>query len=268
MATLAGMTAEQAVEAAKSFSFEQLWAVMNRFSEEAAERQKEFDRLFAERQKEAAERKKESDEQFKELRRLHAETEEALKEVGKRHAETERVLKETAEQMKENERKMAESSARTDRKLDRLSENVGGLNNSLGSIIETLVAARLWEKFEIYRLTRGFQRVPIYDENKRGLTDIDILLSNTKYAIAVEVKTSLNRKEYVDRHLERMELIRRYPPAEVAINNKRVMGAMAGGIVILAVMEYAHQCGFYVLELSGETVRLADTPAGFEAKVW
>ncbi|MDR1230637.1 MAG: hypothetical protein LBK61_04460, partial [Spirochaetaceae bacterium] len=60
----------------------------------------------------------------------------------------------------------------------------------------------------------------------------------------------------------------RYPPAEVAINGKRVMGALAGGVVSPTIMEYAHRCGFYVLELSGESVRLAEPPAGFKPKVW
>jgi hypothetical protein len=40
------------------------------------------------------------------------------------------------------------------------------------------------------------------------------------------------------------------------------------GVVSPAIRDYAHRCGFYVLELGGESVRLADTPAGFVAKVW
>jgi hypothetical protein len=229
------MAADQPAEAGKFISLEQFFAAMDRIAAEAAER------------------KKESAEEFKELRKLHA--------------ETERVLRKTAEQMKENERMMIESSARTDRKLDRLSENVGGLSHSLGELVEVLVAARLWELFDMYGLERGFQRVSVYD-GKRAVAEIDILLSNTDCAMAVEVKTHLDKMEYVDRHIARMELIRKFPPAEVAINGKRVMGALAGGVVSPAVMAYAHQCGFYVLELSGESVRLANTPAGFEARVW
>jgi hypothetical protein len=196
--------------------------------------------------------------------RIAANAAEQQKEAAERHAELERVLRENAERQKETDKQMKE----TDKKIKKLSENIGGLNNSLGSIIETLVAARLWEKFKLYGLNRGFQRVPIFDENGRGLTDIDILLSDTDCAIAVEDKTSLNRKDYVDRHLERMELIRRYPPAEVAINGKRVMGAMAGGVVVPSVMEYAHKCGFFVLELSGDSAQLAESPEEFTPKVW
>jgi hypothetical protein len=231
------MESKEMAEAGKPFPFEQFLA---QFAEETDRRIKEFDRLQAEWQKEAAERQREAAER--------------QREADRRHEELERV--------------MAEMSAKTEKKLDRLSENLGGLNNSLGSIIETLVAARLWEKFKLYGLNRGFQRVPIFDKNGRGVTDIDILLSDTDFAIAVEVKTRLSKKEYVDRHIERMDLVRRYPPAEIAINGKRVMGAMAGGVVTPAVREYAHECGFFVLELVGESVCLADAPDGFEPKVW
>jgi hypothetical protein len=32
--------------------------------------------------------------------------------------------------------------------------------------------------------------------------------------------------------------------------------------------DYAHECGFFVLELKGESVALLDTPKGFTAKEW
>ncbi|MDR0669678.1 MAG: hypothetical protein LBF95_06320, partial [Treponema sp.] len=100
-------------------------------------------------------------------------------------------------------------------------------------LIETLIAARLWEKFPDYNLKRAYQRVPIFDEHSRVMTDIDILLSDTNLAMAVEVK--------------RMKLIRRYPPAEVV--GKKMLGAMAGGVVNADVQRYAHENGFFVLEL-------------------
>ncbi|GHU99849.1 hypothetical protein FACS189483_09540 [Spirochaetia bacterium] len=34
--------------------------------------------------------------------------------------------------------------------VDRVTKNVGGLNRSMGELIETLIAARLWEKFDDY----------------------------------------------------------------------------------------------------------------------
>ncbi|MDR1218638.1 MAG: hypothetical protein LBK73_03400, partial [Treponema sp.] len=80
------------------------------------------------------------------------------------------------------------------------------------------------------------------------------------------VKRELNDMREIDRHLKRMELIRKHPPAEVA--GKKLLGAMAGGVVDGDVQRYAYESGFYVLELSGETVRLAPPPEGFAPKQW
>jgi hypothetical protein len=65
-----------------------------------------------------------------------------------------------------------------------------------------------------------------------------------------------------------MELIRQYPPAEIQINRKRLLGAMAGGAVDPDVGAYAYECGFFVLELTGEAVQLMPPPAGFTPKEW
>jgi hypothetical protein len=152
------------------------------------------------------------------------------------------------------------------RTVERVSGNVGGLNRSVGELVETLIAARLWKKFPKYGLNRAYQRVPLFDEKNRLRTDIDVLLVNTDTCMAVEVKRALDRKDDVDEHLKRMELIRRYPPEQVG--NKRLLGAMAGAIVNPDVKEYAHKSGFYVLELSGEAVRLIPSPAGFVPQNW
>jgi hypothetical protein len=239
---MAGMTAEQAAEAGKSLSFEQVWAAISRFSEEADKRHAETERQHAETER-----------QIKESNRLLAE----------QHAETEKVLKEVGEQQKKTERQMKE----TDKKLDKVTRSVGRLSNTIGELVETLVAARLWEKFTGYNLERAYRRVPIYDEANCAVTEIDILLFDTDCAMAVEVKTNPSKKD-VDWHIRRMEFIRRYPSRELNIDDKRVMGAVAGGVVAPEVKEYAHECGFFVLELSGDSVRLVESPVGFTPKIW
>jgi hypothetical protein len=83
--------------------------------------------------------------------------------------------------------------------------------------------------------------------------------------MVVEVKREADNKD-IDHHLERMELIRRYPPP--AVGDKKLLGAIAGGVVPPDTAEYAHKAGFFVLELAGESVVLLDTPAGFTAREW
>jgi hypothetical protein len=193
----------------------------------------------------------------------------AADEIWATLKEADRIVKETAEQMKETDRRMEETDKRMEalqRTVERVTNNVGGLNRSLGELIETLIAARLWEKFSEYNLKRAYQRVPIFDEHNRILTDIDILLSNTDVAMAVEVKRELDRIKDVDEHLKRMALIRKHPPAELA--GKKVLGAMAGGVVDADLRRYAYESGFFVLELTGNTVELVPPPEGFVPAMW
>jgi hypothetical protein len=162
--------------------------------------------------------------------------------------------------------KTTETVNRMAEKVDRVCGNVGGLNRSMGELIETLIAARLWEKFPEYDLKRAYQRLPIFDEKNVQKTDIDILLVNTFMCMAVEVKRELDQMIEIDRHLKRMELIRQYPPEQ--IGNKQLFAAMAGGVVDPDVKDYAYKSGFFVLELTGESVHLVPPPEGFEPRKW
>jgi predicted AAA+ superfamily ATPase len=181
-----------------------------------------------------------------------------LQEVGRKQEENALQLKENAAQQKETDRQMKETS----RKINELGKQMGGLHNSLGALIETLMASRLEEKFPQYNFSRSFQRIKISDKNKKPVTEIDILLSDEEWAMAVEVKREPN-KEDVDHHCKRIELMRKYSLNE--IRGKKLLGAIAGGVVSLEVREYAQKNGFYVLELNGEQVSLLESPDGFLA---
>jgi hypothetical protein len=208
---------------------------------------------------------------FAEVGRRIEETALQIKETDRQMQETDRKMQETDRQMQETDRKMQETDRQmqeTDRKIDKLSKNIGGLNNSFGTLIENLISARLWEKFANYpyNLQRAYQRYKIYDDNNRVLTDIDILLSDGTYAMAVEVKEKLHKESDVEHHVKRMELIKKYPPAEV--KGKFLLGAMAGGEVDSDVASFAYANGFFVLELAGEAVRLVSPPSGFTPREW
>jgi len=160
--------------------------------------------------------------------------------------------------------KMGERVDKMAEKVDRVCGNVGGLNRSLGELIETLIAARLWDKFPEYDLKRAYQRIPLFDEKNEIKTDIDILLVNTVMCMAVEVKRELDRMKDINEHIKRMQLTRQYPPE--LIGKKQLFGAMAGGVVDPDVRKYAYESGFFVLELTGESVHLIPPPEGFQPK--
>jgi hypothetical protein len=130
------------------------------------------------------------------------------------------------------------------------------------SHVETLMASRLWEKFPQYNFNRTFQRIKILDKNKTPVTEIDILLSDSEWAMAVEVKREPDKGD-VEYHLKRMELMREYSLGEII--GKKLLGAIAGGVVPPDVRAYAHESGLYVLELNGEQVSLLESPENFVA---
>ncbi|GHV65914.1 hypothetical protein FACS1894199_07970 [Bacteroidia bacterium] len=234
-------------------TFEDIRATLDRTAqlhEETAQRQKAFEKQQEKNAAKADKRREKDAAEFKEY--------------------VKQQKKEAAEAEKRREEESAEWHARCkkiDERLASIGENLGGLGLRIGGIMETLLAARSWEKFKAYNygFERVYQRVRVYN-GKILLTDIDILLSNGKYVMAVEVKNTLNRIEYVDDHVKRMEKIMHYPPAEV--KGKKVMGAMACGVVVSEVRDYAFSKGLFVLELTGDAADLATPPANFTPQEW
>jgi hypothetical protein len=153
-------------------------------------------------------------------------------------------------------------------KVDRVANNVGGLNRSIGELVEILIAAHLWEKFPEYGLQRAFRRLPLFDEKNIPKAEIDILLVNAEWAMAVEVKNEVDPSD-VKEHIERMARILKYPPAELKLRpHIKLLGAIAGGIVTPEGRTAAYEAGFFVLELTGESVARVPEPAGFKPKEW
>jgi len=227
---------------------EEIWAILR---ESQLERQRERE----DARKEAELRRKEA-----ELRRKE---EALLREKEALWMEEEALRRKKADQeMKE----LRESLEKTGRYIDKLSKNIGGLGNSIGGVIETLFAAHLWEKFPEYDLRRSYENIKLYDENVKAIAEIDILLINTEWAMAVEVKNNAKIKD-VDEHIVRMERILKYSTPLVPPQAK-LLGAIAAGVVQPEAAAYAHQCGFFVLELAGESVVRVPAPPDFKPKEW
>jgi len=116
--------------------------------------------------------------------------------------------------LQSNPQRFEQQKAQNDRIIGELSKNMYGLNLSVGRLIETLIAARLWEKFAAYpyNLNRAYRRMPIFGEGGRTLAEIDILLADTEWVMAVEVKREYDDGRDLTRHLQRMDQIRQHPP--------------------------------------------------------
>jgi hypothetical protein len=89
------------------------------------------------------------------------------------------------------------------------------------------------------------------------------MLENGEQAVAVEVKTTLRQAD-IDDHLARMEKIRKY--ADEHGDKRQFMGVMAATIADNSSREYALKNGLFVIEPSGDDVKVT-RPEG-EVRVW
>jgi hypothetical protein len=140
-------------------------------------------------------------------------------------------------------------------------KNIGGLGNTLGSIIEHILTPGLPLKFK--KLGYSFNRIATYKFAEGVYAQIDGMLENGDQAVAVEVKTTLRQTD-IDDHIIRMGKIRAY--ADEHGDKRRFMGAIAATITDEPTKNYALKNGLFVIEPSGEDVKV--TKPEQEPRIW
>jgi hypothetical protein len=175
------------------------------------------------------------------------------------------MFQETDKKMEKMSKETDLRRAETDKQIKELSKNIGGLNNSFGRWAEEMVSAKLWEKFKAlgYTFTHGGPEK--YWEGSRIVAQVDMLLENGDYAMAVEIKSDLTMED-VDDHLKRIGKVREY--LDRRGDKRKLVGAVAAMVAGGNVREYAQKKGLYVLVQSGDTVALAEAPEGFKVREW
>jgi hypothetical protein len=168
-----------------------------------------------------------------------------IAEVNKAHKETEEAHKRTEEVLRETQKA------------------ISGLSNTLGTLVERIMTPGLPGKFRKFGFT--FDKITTVRWAVDGsiYTEIDGLLENGDQAMVVEVKTTL-RQEDIDDHLERMEKVRKY--ADDHGDKRQFLGAIAATITDENSKRYALKKGFFVIEPSGEDVKVTKPVSG--PKVW
>jgi hypothetical protein len=184
--------------------------------------------------------------------------------------ETDRQIKETGQQLKETDRQLKETDREvkeTGRIVRELSKEVGGISNRLGEVAQCFFGSDLWRHFDgfEYEFQRLYPYLPLFNEKNEPLGDIDITLLNGEYAMAIEVKTRLKRKN-VEYHVTRLEQIKEYPPDQY--KGKKLLGGVAALMIDRDAKDLADELGVYVIEQSGDAVRLAPRPVWFKAREW
>jgi hypothetical protein len=175
----------------------------------------------------------------------------------------ERMQKRMEKSSAEFDERLAKSSVEFDAKLDKV---FGGFGNSLGRMTEAIFLPKLYKKFDElgFRFNTQANHKKYY-ENDRCIAEADSILENGEYIMLVEIKTKLSIDDVND-HLERIKIIRKY--MDTHGDNRKIVGAAAGGYIAENVMNYTQNKGLYVIVQTGESVAVADMPQNFKAREW
>jgi hypothetical protein len=171
------------------------------------------------------------------------------------------MFQETDRRMQETDRQMKE----TDKKMQAVYKQIGDLGNKFGSVVEHMMIPNIKEKFNLigFEFSKVAPNVLIETKEEGTIAEIDIFLENGDCAMAVEVKSQPNSDD-VSRQCERMKKLRTY--CDKHNDRRKLYGAIAGAIISESVRNYALKKGLYIIEQSGDTVRIVK-PSG-EAKAW
>ena len=223
-------------------TFEQFWASFQESKREFDRRSEEADR----RSEKADRRSEEADRQIQEIRELQK--------------ETDRLIKENTLSMKETDRRLKEA----ERLVTKNGEQIGGLHNSFGNLAEHLVAPGITRRFNElgYHFDCVAERGLRFYEKGKIKAEIDIILENGDYIIAVEVKSSPKERD-IEHHIQRLTMLRKYRQGD----KRKILGAIAGAVFPKDVKEAVLSAGIYVLEQSGDTMQI-DVPDGFLPAEW
>ena len=185
------------------------------------------------------------------------------------HAKARREMAEIRASHKKARQEMAEMRAESrarEKRIDREFRKAKELfTGKWGMLVESLIEGNL-----VKQLNK--RNIQVHDTDKRVhgciLTtdsqgrkqqkkcEIDIIAQNGKEVVAVEVKTSLNKKD-VDKFLETLKLFTQYWPG---YKDNTVYGAVAYLRVQSGAEVYAEKKGLFVIRATGDSSSIVNRP--------
>ncbi|WP_126443799.1 DUF3782 domain-containing protein [Sulfuricystis multivorans] len=178
------------------------------------------------------------------------------------------MIAQLAEQSKETDqliRELRESNKETDRQIRELKRQLGHLGNRLGEFVQDMVQPAVVGLFQAQGIPvhQVLPNVRAYDDARRCILEVDLLVINGEHAIAVECKSRLSTDD-VDEHLARLAILKSAMPQYA---DKILHGAVAAMSCSESVARYAEAQGLYVLVQADDDVVLQNAP-GFMPRAW
>ncbi|MFA7241877.1 MAG: hypothetical protein WC091_17325 [Sulfuricellaceae bacterium] len=195
--------------------------------------------------------------------RLFSETDRKFQETDRKFQDTDRKFQDTDRKFQDTDRILKERAAETDRIIKSLSINLGNIGNRMGEFVQYMVEPTVVQLFKSQGIEVHEVHPNVQVERGGEGMEVDLLVVNDGALVAVECKSKLTRED-VDKHLQRMEKLKRLLPT---YRHHQAFGAVAALVVPNDVADYAQGKGFYVLAQNGETVEVRND-SQFSAKVW
>lgn len=151
----------------------------------------------------------------------------------------------------------------TDKKIKELTDTVNALTGKWGRFVEGLVAPGAVRMFRErgMEVNQTHTRIEAYKDGEK--MEIDVLVVNDEYAIAISVKSTLSVDD-VKEHISNLEKFRKFFPY---LADKKLLGAVAGIVIDEGSDKYAYRRGLFVIAQTGETVKILNDEK-FRPKEW
>ncbi len=153
------------------------------------------------------------------------------------------------------EASLQKSNADFNKQMKELNKKMGELTDTIGEAAEAQVRENVIALFRERKIILDEIFPNAIKENFDGtiLYEIDLLVVNTMYAVAVEVKNTLRQRD-VENHLKQIEKIEQHPMS--CVKGKILIGAVAGMLMKHEVAEFAMKKGLFVIKPKGDAVKI------------
>ena len=252
----------------ESITLEDIYALFERSQAEADRRFAEADRRAAEADRRAAEADRRAAQSKADFEKSIAESRAEFKQrMAQSRAEFERRMAEADQQAAQP---AAKTRAEAEKRLARAeaiaaqaNQAVNNLSSRWGRFVENLVAPAALRLFQDQGMAvqEVYQRVRSARKNRH--LEIDILVVNDDVAVVIEVKSRLNQ----DSVRQVLRCLEQFKEAFPHYARYRLYGAVAAIEIDKDVDTYAHNQGLFVIQQSGDSVEISNTP-GFTPRVW
>ncbi|MDR0336791.1 MAG: hypothetical protein LBI18_06840 [Planctomycetaceae bacterium] len=260
-------------------TFEKVLYVIRKNARQSRAEYKRLKNLFEESRKAAEERAKESDKQLAEIKELFRQTSEQIKQTDEQIKQTNEQMKQTDERLEKTRKEREERAKLVDEQFEKMRKELdkqtkrtdtelGRLGNRFGEMIEHLVAAGVADRFnELGYHFHGVTAGNFKAKDKKGQTiaEVDILLENDDFFVAVEIKAKPRIDDIAD-HIKQLKILQQYFMQHRG-KEKKVIGALAGAVFADHIKKAVVENGLYAIIQSGDTIKI-DVPKDFQPKLF